>query len=152
MHCLPVVYQLTILLMECLAEHTIVTFASCFSKCDESDLDKAALNTLRESIITLIEAAGHRKESLPSSLNEHASLCCASSRPRLWSDRNWWVSANKAKNPPAFLEGRQQSKNTRLSANLIAAHMLPSVSAQGRKLVDLAEITKSYFADGTTEE
>ena len=68
MHCLPVVYQLTILLMECLAEQTIATFASCFSKCDESDLDKVALDTLRESIITLIEAAGHRKESLPSSL------------------------------------------------------------------------------------
>ena len=41
-HCLPVLYQLTILLMECLAEHTIVTFASCFCNFDESDLDKAA--------------------------------------------------------------------------------------------------------------
>ena len=69
-HCLPVLYQLTMLLMECLAEHTIVTFASCFSKCDESDLDKAALDMLRESIITLIEAAGHGKESRPSTLWE----------------------------------------------------------------------------------
>ena len=69
-HCLPVLYQLTIILMECLAEHTIVTFASCFCKSDESDLDKAALDMLRESIITLMEAAGHGKESLPSSLWE----------------------------------------------------------------------------------
>ena len=65
-HPLPVLYKLTILLMDGLAEHALVEFASCFTQHHESALSQEEAAQLKESILTLMDASSFVSDSASS--------------------------------------------------------------------------------------
>ena len=73
-HCLLVIYKLMILLMDGLAEHALIEFSSCFGAHEEWYLDGGERDKLKESILTLMDAAGFNGDNLLQDLSPQQLL------------------------------------------------------------------------------
>jgi hypothetical protein len=71
-HCLPVLYKLTILLIDEPGEHALVEFTSCFTRHSESLLDEVQSATAKASNLLLMDASGFNtsESSLPATVCE----------------------------------------------------------------------------------
>ena len=71
-HCLPLIYKLTILLMDGLAEHYLIELASCFDDTDMVTMTDNDTTTMADDIKTLMAVAGYT--SLSDTMNSPMEL------------------------------------------------------------------------------
>ncbi|KAI2509493.1 hypothetical protein MHU86_4870 [Fragilaria crotonensis] len=90
-HCLPVLYKLTLLLFGGLAEHLLVEFASCFARHHEAEMSEEEKAIVMEVILTFVES------SMGASAGE--TLSCTKSPSDVLAQFSVGTELNKRKLP-----------------------------------------------------
>ena len=129
-HCLPVLYKLTLMLFACLAEHLLIEFASCFTRHHETELSEEETSFVLESILTLMEAsmgAGRVGEALSLAKTPIDVLSQFSVGTEL--------SKNKLPEPPNPAELRPLREFKRISPERKAAKLVLRIKQEPSRLL-----------------